>query len=103
LTTYYHHTFWYSLWAIGIVILWTAFWRFILRKFPKTYAWDFFMWLGKKITIFYVIQWLIIGNISTAIFQTQSIESFVFWFVGIFIVTVLLTWMIGKTNIKIAQ
>jgi len=103
LTTYYHHTFWFLLWAFGIVILWTVFWRFIRNTFPKTYAWDFFMWLGKNITIFYVIQWLIIGNISTAIYQTQSIDSYVFWFSGIFSVTVLFTWLIGKTSIKLAR
>jgi hypothetical protein len=99
---YYHHTFWFSLWAFGIVILWTVFWRFILKIFPVTYAWKFFMWLGKNITLFYIIQWLIIGNISTAIYQTQTIDSYVFWFGGIFSVTVLLTWLIEKTNIKLA-
>jgi hypothetical protein len=60
------------------------------------------MWLGKNITLFYIIQWLIIGNISTAIYQTQTIDSYVFWFGGIFSVTVLLTWLIEKTNIKLA-
>ncbi len=94
LPAYYHHTFWFSLWAFGIVILWAVFWRFILMKFPKTFAWDFFMWLGKNITLFYVIQWLIIGNISTAIYQTQSIDNYVFWVAGIFSVTILLTWLI---------
>ena len=93
LPDYYHHTFWFSLWVFGIVILWTVFWRFILHKFPNTYGWDFFMWLGKNITLFYVIQWLIIGNVSTAIYQTQSIESYAFWFIGIFSVTILLTWL----------
>ncbi len=102
LSLYYHHTFWFSLWVFGIVILWTFFWRFILKNFPNTYAWNFFMWLGKNITLFYIIQWLIIGNIATQIYQTQTIDSYVFWFVGIFSVTVLLTWLIEKTNIKLA-
>lgn len=103
LSTYYHHTFWFSLWAIGIVILWAFLWRFLLNKFPKTYAGDFFMWLGKNITLFYIIQWLIIGNISTAIYQTQSINKYIFWYAGIFSVTVLLTGLIGKTNVKLAR
>lgn len=103
LPAYYHHTFWFSLWVFGIVLLWTVFWLIILKRFPKTYTWDFFMWLGKNITLFYVIQWLIIGNISTAIYQTQTINSYVFWFGGIFSLTVLLTWLIGKTNVKLAR
>ena len=103
LPAYYHHTFWFSLWAIGIVILWGAFLKFLLSKFPNTYVGDFLKWLGKNITLFYIIQWLIIGNIATVIYQTQSIGNYWYWFSGIFAVTVFLTWLIGKTNVKLAR
>ncbi len=103
LPAYYHHTFWFALWAIGIVILWVLLLRFLLNKFPNTIVGNFLQWLGKNITLFYVIQWLIIGNISTIIYQTQSISNYWYWFSGIFAVTVLLTWLIEKTNIKIAR
>lgn len=102
LPAYYHHTFWFSLWAFGIVIVWAVFGRFMQNKFPKTIVASFFMWLGKNITSVYVIQWLIIGNIATSIYQTQSINSYIFWFSGIFLVTVLLTWGLEKLNIKLA-
>ena len=103
LTDYYHHTFLFALWAIGIVILWVVFLRFLLKQFPTTYIGNFLQWLGKNITLFYVIQWLIIGNIATAIYQTQSISRYWYWFCGIFAVTVILTWLIEKTNIKLAR
>jgi hypothetical protein len=103
LPSYYHHTFWFSMWAFGIVILWSVFWQLILNKFPKTYAGNFFMWLGKNITVFYIIQWLIIGNIATAIYQTQSINSYIFWFALIFTSTVLLTWLLAKTIVKLVR
>jgi len=103
LPSYYHHTFWFSVWAFGIVILWSVLWRFLLNRFPKTYAGDFFMWLGKNITVFYIIQWLIIGNIATAIYQTQSINSYIFWFALIFTSTVLLTWLLAKTIVKLVR
>lgn len=102
LSAYYHHTFWFSLWAIGIVILWVVFLRFLLHKFPNTLMDVFLQWLGKNITLFYVIQWLIIGNIATAIYQTQSLNTYIFWYVGIFSSTVLLTWLLGKFNVKLA-
>ena len=101
LPTYYHHTFWFAVWAIGIVILWITIVRFFIIKFPETLIGDFLRWLGKNITLFYIIQWLIIGNIATAIFQTQSIKWYPFWFLGIFSVTVLLTHLISKTKIKL--
>ncbi len=102
LPDYYHHTFLFSLWAMGVILLWVILLKFLLQKFPTTLVGNFLKWLGKNITQFYVIQWLIIGNIATEIYQTQSIERYVFWFAGIFAVTVLLTWLIGKTNIKLA-
>jgi len=103
LQNYYHHTFLYAVWATGIVILWISIFHFFETKFSKSLVGYFLQWLGKNITLFYIIQWLIIGNIATSVYQTQSIERFVFWFPGIFAVTVLLTWLIAKTNIKLAR
>lgn len=103
LPAYYHHEFLYALWAFGIVVLWVVLIRFLIERFPKTLVGNFLIWLGKNITLFYVIQWLIIGNIATAIYQTQSINSYWYWFGGIFAITVLLTWLLGKMNIKIAR
>lgn len=100
LPAYYHHTFWFSMWAFGVVILWSVFWQFMLNKFPKTHLGEFFMWLGKNITVFYIIQWLIIGNIATAIYQTQTLISFPLWFAGIFTITVLITWIIERLEQK---
>jgi hypothetical protein len=100
LSAYYHHTFWFSMWTFGIVILWSVLWQFLLNKFPKTYAGNFFMWLGKNITLFYIIQWLIIGNIATAIYQTQTLKSYLFWFAGIFSTTVLITWFVDRNEKK---
>lgn len=103
LPAYYHHTFWFSLWAVGLVILWVMALRLFIQHFPATYVGNFLIWLGKNITAFYVVQWLIIGNIATAIYQTQSIGTYGFWFAGIFSVTVFVTWLLEKTNIKLAR
>jgi hypothetical protein len=103
LPAYYHHTFWYSLWALGIVSLWILFVRYINRKFRGICIVSFLKWLGKNITIFYLIQWLIIGNIATAIYQTQPISSYFYWMAGIFSVTMVLTWILEKTGLKPAR
>jgi len=103
LTEYYHHTFGFSIWATGIIILWILLIKLLHHRFPNTTVGNHLMWLGKNITLFYVIQWLIIGNIATSIYQSQSINHFIFWFSGIFTVTVFLTWVIGKTNLNLAR
>ena len=103
LPEYYHHTFYYAMWALGIIILWVT---LIWVSYPYIFSFapvKLLMWLGKNITLFYVIQWLIIGNIATAIYQTQSINKYVIWVTGIFSASVLLTWMLEKTHIKLAR
>lgn len=103
LPAYYHHTFLFSLWTFGVVIIWSFFLKTMIQKIPGNPVVAFLQWLGKNITLFYVIQWLIIGNIATAIYQTQPVSQYVFWFFGIFVVTVLLTWLLEKTNVKLAR
>lgn len=93
---YYHHGFLYFLWALGVVIIWVVLFWLIVQKFAQSSIILFIRWLGKNITVFYIIQWLIIGNIATAIFQTQDISRFVFWFVPIFLITAGLTWVIER-------
>jgi len=98
LTSYYQHTFWFSLWAVGIVILWVVLLRLLFDKFHDSNIGNFLKWLGENITLVYIVQWLIIGNIATEIYQTQSIDKYSYWFGGIFAVTVFITWLVEKIN-----
>lgn len=44
-------------------------------------------WLGKNVTLIYVIQWIIIGNIATEIYKTVSNPVYLIaWILGITIV-----------------
>ena len=96
LSEYYHHGFSFFLWALGLVILWVTLFWLIVQRFPDFPLIVFLRWLGKNITVFYVIQWLIIGNIATGIFQTQELSKFMWWYVPIFLITLGLTWGLEK-------
>ena len=98
LPKYYHHTFLFFLWTMGVVILWTLLLRFVAIKFPKFPVIVFLSWMGRNITVFYVIQWLIIGNIATIIYQTKELSEYGYWFGGIFLVTVGLTYLIENRH-----
>lgn len=102
LPEYYHHTSGYILWALGLTLLWAIFLQFILKHFPSTRLGDFFCRIGKNITLFYVIQWLIIGNMATSVYQSQPMSSYWYWFGGIFTVSVLLTFLIEKVRTGLA-
>jgi len=103
LPSYYHHTFRYALWALGLTLLWTISLQFFLKFFPGAMAVNFFCWIGKNITLFYVIQWLIIGNIATVIFQNQPIYAYIYWLGSIFAATVLLVFLIEKAKLMLLR
>lgn len=103
LSDYYHHTFPFFLWTMGIDILWIVLLWFIVQKFNEFPVIVFLRWLGKNITVFYVIQWLIIGNIATEIYQTKELSEYGYWFGAIFLITVGTTWMVEKGRLKFAK
>lgn len=103
LADYYHHTFPFFMWTMGVDILWIAVFWLIVKKFAEFPVVIFLRWLGKNITIFYVIQWLIIGNIATEIYQTKELSAYACWFGGIFLVTIGLTWIFEKVKLKFAK
>jgi hypothetical protein len=96
LPKYYHHTFLFFIWTTGVVVLWSLLLRYVANKFPKFPPVVFLRWLGRNITVIYIIQWLIIGNIATVIYQTKKLSEYGYWFGGIFLVTVGLTWLIAN-------
>jgi len=91
LTKYYHHNFGFILWTLGVGILWVFIAWFIVLHFNEFPVFVFLRWLGRNITVFYIVQWLIIGNIATAIFHTQDLSMFGYWFGPIFLATVGIT------------
>lgn len=103
LTEYYHHTFLFFLWTLGVDILWFVILWLLVQKFAEFPVIVFLRWLGKNITVFYVVQWLIIGNIATAIYQTQKLSTYVYWFSAIFLITIFITYIYEKFKLKIIR
>ena len=99
LPQYYHHEFWFILWTLGVDILWVSMAWFVVMKFNEFPAFVFLRWLGRNITVFYIVQWLIIGNIATAIYQTQVLSMFGYWFGIIFLATIGITLMYEKIKL----
>jgi uncharacterized membrane protein len=101
LSAYYHHTLKYGIWALGLLIIWTGIFYLIVTQFQVSPIEKFLAWMGKNITLIYVVQWLIIGNLATAIYQTQPLSRFPLWFGGILLVTLAISWLLSKTKIKL--
>jgi hypothetical protein len=56
----------------------------------------FIKWMGREVTLLYIIQWLIIGNIATVLFRTQNLLQVAVWFGVITLVTILTGLLILK-------
>ena len=101
LENYYHHNFLFVFWTISILLMYVSFLKYSIRYLEGTILTDLLSWLGKNVTVFYIIQWLIIGNLATSIFQTQNVLECELWFTGIMTITGILTFYYKKIIYKI--
>ena len=91
LPVYYHHGPAFYVWALGFLLLLVISAQYYLKTIEKqSIVVNLIAWIGKNVTTFYVFQWLIIGNLGTAIFKTQSALRLPFWFLGITLISALL-------------
>ncbi|NTW32715.1 MAG: DUF1624 domain-containing protein [Bacteroidetes bacterium] len=93
---YYHHEFLFFCWVLLFMAGYIMVINLIEEHSGKQPIARFVKWIGKNVTVFYVFQWLIIGNIGTQIYKTQSRSEIIFWFIGIIAVVSVLTFVWSK-------
>lgn len=84
LEQYYHHGVFYFFFVLIFIILWASIAHEITIRFNNKFT-AYIEWLGKNVTRAYVFQWLIIGNIATAVYKTQNEFQLSLWLIGILI------------------
>lgn len=90
---YYHHNFLFFGWAI--VAAWTLAYclEYLLRIIPGLHI---LSWVGRNVTTIYIVQWIIIGNLSTWLYRTQSGAALILWFMFITLITMSLVNLIHE-------
>lgn len=84
LEMYYHHGLVFYFWTLAFMIFYMYATYSLQHVAGNTLILKYLRWLGKNVTAVYIVQWIIIGNIATAIYQ--SIDApliLVFSFVAI--------------------
>ena len=77
LKQYYHHGFSFYIWTSTFLFAWTVIAQRI-NKFTGHFApVKYLKWLGKHITLFYIVQWLVIGNLGTEFYQQFPASSWI--------------------------
>lgn len=104
LPQYYHHGSVFFLWTLFFLLLF-LFWMYQLERFAgKTVLLKSIKWLGQNVTVAYVIQWILIGNIATAIYKTvDSYWLLAVFFVSVLVVTCLLTFLYERYKTRLSK
>jgi uncharacterized membrane protein len=97
LPLYYHHSLIFMLW----VLFFLAFYSLLINEINKliggSFLFKYFKWLGENVSLIYVIQWIIIGNLATSIYKTISNPlNLLFYFMGILILSSSIGYLILK-------
>jgi ABC-type Na+ efflux pump permease subunit len=95
---YHHHSLLYFIWVITLVCFWIILIRLLVQNREQNPVGRYLQWVGRSITNFYVFQWLLIGNIGTALYKTQSATAIFFWFALILLLTSLLVYLWRKVK-----
>jgi uncharacterized membrane protein len=70
LPSYYHHGILFFLWMIVFLSLYSTCVHAITERIGTTMLFTYLTWLGKHVTLIYIIQWIIIGNMATEIYKS---------------------------------
>lgn len=97
LPSYYHHGMFFFMW----VVLFVSFYALCLHELNalagNTMVMRYIKWLGKHVTLIYVIQWILIGNTATEIYKTVSSPLYLLgWFMAVLLLSTSMAYGILK-------
>lgn len=87
LPRYYHHSFTFALWVTLFLCSWSLLVSFVEERSGTRLPFLCVKWLGRNVTAAYVFQWLIIGNLATELYRTQTVAQTMIWFFSALAVT----------------
>jgi fucose 4-O-acetylase-like acetyltransferase len=93
---YYHHGFLFFVWVTAFIAVYSILIHLMDIKMAGNSGSRFLQWLGRHVTLVYIVQWIIIGNLATDFYRSQGLFSSLTWFVAIFLMTILISWLILK-------
>ncbi|MEI7594603.1 MAG: heparan-alpha-glucosaminide N-acetyltransferase domain-containing protein [Bacteroidota bacterium] len=91
---YYHHGILFFVWELLFAAIYIYYLNYIIIRYFKTIKG--IQWIGENVTIIYIVQWIIIGNLATILFLSQNAIQWLIWTIAIILASVLITWGILK-------
>ncbi len=75
LKSYYHHGLEYGLWAAGFTGGFALLIDQLVNYSKENEFFNYLSMIGRNVTVAYVIQWVIIGNIGSAVYRTVGLRD----------------------------
>ena len=95
LLAHYHHGILYFLWSLFFVLLVVFILeRIKIENYPLESA--FLTFTGREVTLIYIIQWIIIGNLAPWLGKKTLFAGHLAWTFGIVMLSVLLAYLYRK-------
>lgn len=85
---YYHHGVRFFIWAIMLLLILIMIIQFFDKAISdRNIIKQYLIWTGKNVTAFYFIQWLIIGNLATKLYKSQTPLLLPVWIIVVLLLT----------------
>jgi uncharacterized membrane protein len=97
---YYHHGMLFFAWVLLFMISYLVLIKLMEISYGNHGSLRLVKWIGQKVTLLYVIQWLIIGNIATWLYRSQDLFQYIAWFVMVTLTTILTGYLVEKARGK---
>jgi len=88
---YYHHHILFFAWTALFMTAYLGVIRYAETSYGGHLVMRAVKWTGKNVTLIYIIQWLIIGNLATELYHSQNIFQYFFWTVAVTLLTAALS------------
>ena len=72
---FYHHDLLFFIWTSLFLITWSSIIFLLDKHVNENVLSRYLKWLGKNVTVFYVFQWLIIGNSATLFYKSLNFSE----------------------------
>lgn len=86
---YYHHGFLFFSWTLLFMISYMAVILLAESEFGDHGIVRAIKWIGARVTLLYVIQWLIIGNMASIYYRSQNLFLVIAWFPAVTLLSVI--------------
>lgn len=87
LKSYYHHGLEYGLWAAGFTGGFALLIDRLVHYSKENEFFNYFAMIGRNVTVAYVIQWVIIGNVGSAVYRSVGLRDSYIALTGVVLIT----------------